>query len=288
MTETVWGDLLFFVNFCMDFQCLFLTAKLLRRPFAVWRGVLASAFGALYAVAALFWQGGGLTALAADLLVGYLMCLAVFLEKDLKIRRILIPFGVYFGVSFAVGGAMSAMAALLSRVELPAMDTATVSSPLFFLLAAAGGAATLFWGRFCQRRAKGVRARLRVLWEGREVCLSCMVDTANLLRDPVSGKCVAVVAAERREAILPPALAAVVARGDPCGLATLPVELARRVRMLPTATVTGEGLLLAVCPDRVFVDAGRGEQATELLLAFAPLKGNTDECEALLPPEALG
>jgi hypothetical protein len=97
-----------------------------------------------------------------------------------------------------------------------------------------------------------------------------------------------VVAAARREEILPPALAAVVARGELCGLATLPVELARRVRMLPTATVTGEGLLLAVCPDRVFVDAGRGERATELLLAFAPLKGNTDECEALLPPEALG
>jgi hypothetical protein len=36
------------------------------------------------------------------------------------------------------------------------------------------------------------------------------------------------------------------------------------------------------------VDAGNGEIPVEILLAFAPLKGNTDGCEALLPADLLG
>ena len=288
MTKTVWGDLLFFVNFCMDFQCLFLSAKLLRRPFSVCRGALVSALGAVYAVAVLFWQTSGLSALLADLGVGLLMCMGVFLERDLKIRRILIPFGVYFVVSFAVGRAMSGMAALLSHVELPLGESSEVSSPFFFLLAAAGGVVTFLWGRFCERRTKGSRAMLRLVLEGREITLRCMVDTANLLRDPVSGKCVVIVSDTRLEALLPQELAAVVAGGDPTTLSTLPLALARRVRLLPTAAVTGERLLMAVLPDRALVDDGSGPHPVELLVAFAPLAGNTDDCEALLPAELLG
>ena len=78
MEKTVWGDLLFLVNFCMDFQCLFLTAKLLHRRFFAWRAALASALGALYAVAALFFQTAGGVAFLLDCLTCLLMCLMVF------------------------------------------------------------------------------------------------------------------------------------------------------------------------------------------------------------------
>ena len=54
MEQTVYVDLLFLVNFCMDFQCLFLAGKLLHRPFHVWRALIFASLGAVYAVAALF------------------------------------------------------------------------------------------------------------------------------------------------------------------------------------------------------------------------------------------
>ena len=66
MEQTVYGDVLFFVNFCMDFQCLFLTARLLHRPFRIWRAALASVLGALYACAALFLAVSGAVALLLD------------------------------------------------------------------------------------------------------------------------------------------------------------------------------------------------------------------------------
>ena len=116
MEQTVYGDLLFLVNFCMDFQCVFLVSKLLRRPFPLRRALIASVLGAFYACAALFLPFGGGVAFFLDLFVCALMCGIVFLPQEEKKWRFLIPFALYFGVSAAIGGLMSAVATLFSRL----------------------------------------------------------------------------------------------------------------------------------------------------------------------------
>jgi len=285
--KTVWGDLLFFVNFCMDFQCLFLTAKLLRRRFSVWRAVVGSAFGAAYAVAALFFQTSGGIAFCLDCLVCLLMCLLVFFEKRVTMVRVFLPFLVYFGVSFATGGAMSAMASLLAHVSAPiATDSAEISSGLFFLLAVCGGLSTFLWGRFTARRADALRATLRVGVSGTALTMNAMVDTGNLLADPVSGKPVAMVKPASLW-MLAPTWRTVLENASPSALATLPHEWARRVRLLRAQTAVGEKMICALAPDWAFLDLGRGEVAVQVLLAPATLDLGFDECEALLPAELI-
>ena len=287
MVETVWGDLLFFVNFCMDFECLFLTAKLLRRRFLVWRAALASAVGAVYAVVALFIQTSGGVAFLLDCLVCFLMCFFVFFEKRPTTVRVLLPFLAYFGVSFDTGGAMSAMASLLSHLNAPlTQDGTDVSSGLFFLLAAAGGLSTFLWGRFTARRAEAQRATLRVGLSGKMLSLHAMVDTGNLLSDPVSGKPVAMIKPASLWA-LAPAWRAALESDSPTVLTALPYDKARRVRLLHAKTVTGEKMLYALAPDWAFLDVGRGEVAVELLLAPAAIDLGLDECEVLLPVEMI-
>ena len=137
MEQTVYGDILFFVNFCMDFQCLFLTAKLLHRPFSVLKGAIFSAFGAFYACAALFLSVSGAAAFFADCGVCFLMCWGTFGGKRGAFRQVFLPFGLYFGVSLAVGGIMSGMASLLSRFFVPSGAVEQTSCSWgFFLLAA--------------------------------------------------------------------------------------------------------------------------------------------------------
>ena len=287
MEMTVWGDLLFLVNFCMDFQCLFLTARLLHRRFFAWRAALASAVGASYAVAALFLQTAGGVALFFDCLVCFLMCFTVFFEKRLTTVRVFLPFLVYFGVSFATGGAMSAMASLLSHVRAPlSSGVEEMSSGLFFLLAAAGGASTFLWARFTARRAVTERGTLRVGLFGKKMTLSAMVDTGNLLTDPVGGKPVVMV----RQALLfefAPAFRAVLEQASPVALATLPHELSRRVRLLHAQSAVGEKMLYAIVPDFAYLANGHGEEAVEVLLAPAVLALGFDECEALLPAQMI-
>lgn len=284
MEQTVYGDLLFFVNFCMDFQCLFLTARLLHRPFPVGRGALSAALGALYACAALFLQTSGTVAFFADLAVCYLMCVGTFLSKKAGFGRVFVPFALYFGVSMAVGGVMSGMAALLNHLALPLGESgADVSSGAFFLLAALGGISTFLWGRFCQRRAKGARATLELEICGKSDTVMGLVDTANLLVDPVGGRPVVFLYPSIAKRLLPVPLAEAIARGDTAALAALPQELARRVRLLPADTVTGEGLLFAVVPDAAWINAGRGRTPVEILVAPAPFRAQDRDCQALLP-----
>ncbi len=285
--DTVWGDLLFFVNFCMDFQCLFLTAKLLHRPFSLWRAALFSAFGALYAVVALFIHVPGWVAFFTDCTVCFLMCVGTFLEKRCNTASVFLPFLVYFGVSFAVGGAMSGMGALLSRLELPVSTTGgEVSTVTFFFLAAIGGVSTYLWGRVSRRHAGQKRAVLRIGLEGRAVALSAMVDTGNLLSDPVSGRPVVIVAKGAMDSLLSPALLQALF-GGVAAMGELDGEQARRVRLLVANSVTGQGLLPALVPDWARLDTGRGEVAVEVLLAPASVRMGFDECQALLPAELL-
>ena len=284
MEVTVWGDLLFFVNFCIDFQCMFLTAKLLKRRFFVWRSALFSSLGAAYAVAALFVSTTGVVALLFDLFVCFFMCLGAFFQRGERLRAIFLPFFFYFGVSFLVGGAMSGMASLLSRLTLPyGMGEGETSGGAFFLLALAGGVLTFVWGSISRRRAATERARLRVEIEGCSATLIGVIDTANLLRDPVSQRPAVILSREVAKRLFSTPLADIFAASDTAAMANIPHEWAKRVRLLPSTTVTGERLLMGVLPDRVFLDTGKGERAVDVLVAFAPLSLDGDSFEALIP-----
>ncbi len=287
MEQTVYGDLLFFVNFCMDFQCLFLTAKLLRRRFSIPRAVLAAAFGALYACVALFLVTSGTVALLLDLLVCGLMCLLSFWEREHPLRAAFVPFALYFGVSAAVGGVMSGIATLLSRLDLPQIANGEeVSSGAFVLISAAGGALTFLFARLCQKRGNGTRATLTLELLGRRISVTGLVDTANLLIDPVCGRPVAILreetAREWVEGAFPP-------RGtcDTLHMATLPPRLARRARLVPASTVMGEGLMLTFLPDHAWLDTGKGARSVELLVSAAALAAVPPDCAALLPAAVL-
>lgn len=282
MEQTVYGDLLFFVNFCMDFQCLFLTATLLRRPFRIIRGVLSASLGALYACVALFLVTTPVLSLLLDLLVGALMCVLVFATRGASLWQCAVPFALYFGVSFAVGGVMSGMASLVSRLDLPAVQSgADVSSTAFFLLAALGGGVTFLFARLCQKKARDMRATLSLSLLGKRTSVKALVDTGNLLCDPASGRPVVILRRDVARAWLPSAFPP--EGKDSVHMATLPPSLARRARLVPTATVTGDALMLAFLPDEALLDAGRGAHAVELLVCAAPLEGVSAEFAALIP-----
>ena len=284
MEVTVWGDLLFFVNFCIDFQCMFLTAKLLRRRFFLWRAAFFSALGAAYAVAALFFSTSGVLAFILDLFVCLLMCVGAFYVKGEPPHAIFLFFFFYFGVSFLIGGAMSGMASLLSRLSLP-LGTygGDNTGGGFFLLAFLGGAVTFLWGNITKRRAATARARLRVEIGARALTLVGVIDTANLLCDPVSHRPVVILSSAVAKKLFPIPFANVFASSDTKSISLLPNEWAKRVRVLPSDSVAGERLLIGVSPDRTFLDVGKGEQAVDVLVAFAPLSLGKGDAEALIP-----
>jgi hypothetical protein len=197
---------------------------------------------------------------------------------------LLAPFLVYFVTSFAVGGVMSGMAALLSHLTLPIGEGGDrVSGGWFFFLAALGGVTTLLWGRLCARRARSKRARLSLSFRGKSAEFLCMIDTGNLLCDPVGGRPVVLIDSRAAGALFDRRLLSLAARGDSAGLCDLEPDIAHRVRLIPAQSATGKGLLLALSPDSARLDRGKGEEAVEVLVAPVPLCLEDSECSGLLP-----
>ncbi len=268
MKQILYGDVLFFVNFSMDYVTLFVTAQLLNRRLRPLRLALAAAIGALYGVAACFMEGWLLFQIGVNLAVSVLMCYVAFGE------RLLPCCALFYGSGCLLGGAMTALYGLAQG----AFGTHTVlvdgsyhtlpgEIPLGWMAVVAGitGAVAIAGGRWSRRRAGARPCVLTVTEEGIHR-LEGFLDGGNLLTDPLSGRPVVVVNAEALLPILPEGLRAVFAAGDPAGLTDLPLELGRRVRLIPSRTVGGESLLLAFLPRSLTVNGVE----REALLAISP------------------
>ena len=75
-------------------------------------------------------------------------------------------------------------------------------------------------------------------------------------------------------------------KNDASYLASLPPDSARRLRLVPSKTATGNGMLYAMTPDRLTVTLPGGKpQAVDALFAPVKLAGSASGFQALLPSE---
>ncbi len=289
MGESVYVDLFFLINFSMDFLCFFLTARLLHRRLSMLRMLAAAALGGVYAVLALFFVTGRLLSLVLDVGVCALMCL-VALGEVKKLRRLPLYVLVYTAISMALGGIMTALFSLFNRssvlegVEPTEGDGISVWT--FFLLALISGILTLLGGRFFRKKTAQTRASISVSYEGKTVRLSALTDSGNLLREPLSGKPCIVADVDAMESILPREVF-FAAKNDPTSMEKIAPRYARSLRIIPTNTAAGRGILLGLRAEKITVDCGNGEQTVDATIALSDLGASADGNDALLPSELL-
>ena len=120
------------------------------------------------------------------------------------------------------------------------------------------------------RSRAGERAELRLLFEGGGVTLDGLVDTGNLLRDPVTALPVVVASYDALRTHLPEGMA--------CGrIGTLP----RGFRLISVRTAAGSQLLMCFRPRALYIRSGRVWRAVHAVVAVSDsLTGQ----RALLPP----
>jgi stage II sporulation protein GA (sporulation sigma-E factor processing peptidase) len=290
MVRTVYVDILFLINFSMDFLCFSLVSVLFCRKTSPIRIALASALGGAYAVLSLFFPFGGILLLLSDMLSCLLMCFVKELGNPIKPVPLLREAIVYTGVSMTLGGIMTATYRALNEIGIPESlsDLSDgVSAWLFLLLALIGGGASLFGSRFLRRGISEKTYYAEVHLLGRRACFPARIDSGNLLTDPISGCPAAAIDLDAARRLLPE-LGNAVHRSPSEILPLLPPALRSRARLLPVTSVTGEGILLAFRTDGIRIsereDASEGEQYA-LLLAVSSVK--LDGIELLLPPSIL-
>ena len=288
MVRTVYLDLLFLINFSMDFLCIYISAKIMSARLVLTRVVVAAMLGGIYSCIALFIPSGYFFTLLCDILVCILICAVSFGRRMGLVYTSI----VYFAVSMALGGFMTALFNLLNRLGFSSLEDAERGDPisvwLFLLLAVVSAAFTLGGGRFFKRNSKIRRVELRICEGAREKRLSALVDSGNLLREPISGRACVVIDLLSVEELFAPELLDVAKRGGTLSFDGLPETQRKRIRLIPTFTATGEKMLVGIRPEKIFIDLPSGEREVEAMLVFSKItSGEKKGAEALVPPELL-
>lgn len=289
MEQTVYADLLFMINFSMDFLCLYLVAKLLAKPFSLLRGALSSTLGGIYAVAALFLSLPALLSVTLDVLVCFLMCLIAFARRKERLPSLFLLTAAYFFSSMLLGGIMSVIFNFLNRHSPPPESLAGTEEMPLWLFAAVAVVASLFTrigGSFLRRRSQIKSADVEVRIGKRKAVLRAMCDSGNLLRDSISGR--PVIISDRREAVnLLPLDCPPISDWGIASAANFPTDIASRIRMIPASTAGGEGLILALRPDSVVIRVGKHTHSSDALIGFADIRCALSDCNALIPSELI-
>lgn len=286
MEQTVYLDIYFLINFSMDFLGLFLSARLVERRIKYYRLVIAAGVGAAYACVALFLSAAGLWRLLLDALA----CLAVggVAAFDRRALKSLPYFSLVFGaVSIILGGAMTALFYLFNRLGVDLLFGGRgggdgISVWLFAILAGISALLALKGGGALKKRAVRKRGRIEIEYGGKRTSLSCLCDSGNLLREPISRLPCVLVELDALSSVLPYSLTEAVKKGN----ITLIEERERsRVRLIPSQSATGKAMLVGFRVDALRIDMGGGAAKTDAYVVLMTEKISEKGIKALVPSE---
>ena len=283
----VYGDLLFLINFSMDFLCFYFSCLLMHKRLPTIRACIASAIGGLYSVCALFIKASSGVALTIDISVLVLMCFIVYINKGMDIFKFIKMVILYFAISALLGGVMTALFSFLNKLNLfgsQGTDENDINVWVFALLATLGSIFTLNFGRFFRTSSSKKTVNLRLEDGTEHTDLVALVDSGNLAVEPMSNKGVAFANLESCKRVIDNDLYEFIKNG--CGVDNMPFLLASKVRFVPSRTVSGSVLVPAVRPKSVKLISGKGEKSLDIYVALVR-DGTIKDYDAIISSEVL-
>lgn len=286
MQPVVYADVLFALNFGINFLLLWTTGKLAKNPVKLWRMAVGAALGALYAVLMFFPSLGLYYTILAKFL--FSMCMVALSYKIERWKNFLVLLALFYMVSFTFGGAALG---LFYFTDIGAAFGAVVSNGVLYmnfpweilLVSSAVAYAVISIGWRLYRRVvngKNLILKLSLTVDEKSVSVDALLDTGNTLFDPLSGLPVVVAEKAAIAPILPSSLKedAVVFREE------LPENWRKRLRMIPFSSLGKEdGMMVGFKPDEALVD---GEPIGEVIVALSPgTLSKEHQYFALLHPE---
>ncbi len=289
MVQDVYIDLLFLINFSMDYLCIFICSKILHRRMRPFRMILAASLGGIYSVVSLFLPLSPWAELAADCAVGFLICTVVYAEKERGSSSLFLASFLFMGVSLMSGGCMTAIFNLLNKLKLPldSVGSDGISTYVFALIAAAAGVISLKSGQAISKHASVKECRLHINFCGKELSFMGFADSGNLVRDPISGRAVifldrAVMEKEISLDFLDSFAKGQFKANSPC----------KELRLISLRTASGSSLAVAAMPEsiRAEFDDKKGKTTSfslDALISPADIGKSANGYTAIIPSEIL-
>lgn len=288
MEQDVFVDILFIINFSMDYLCLYICAKILHRRIKATKMLIAATIGGLYSVLSLFINASPPIAILTDVIICTLICSICFGERNRAIRSVSIGSFLFFGVSMMTGGCMTAIFNQLNRLELPLddIDGDSISTYLFAIVAAIAGIICLRHGSLISRRSSITECAVTLQICNQSISFSALTDTGNLVKDPLSGKTVILVDRKKLYSYIDPAPIESFCTGE------VTASSIKGLRLIPINTAGGKSILTAFSPDTLTLTiadkrGGTRQFSPDSLIAPTDIENSADGYDAIVPIEII-
>ncbi len=272
--QVIYGDVLFLINFSMDFLTLYLVGKLWHIPVKVLPVAVAAALGAASAVAAVIFAGFQVISVAIQIAVSLLMCFIAFSIKSVRTYiKIFISFyiiGLLFG-----GGITAAYSQIGKFVKADSLPEGIVQSRRGVFFLAVMLLFLLMYGisRRFVRNVSTAPVNTVVNIGGRRMLIKCISDSGNLLTEPISALPVIVC----HESVLNQ-------------LHITREEIAKkfpsRFRVIPVDTANGSSLMYGILSDSVVFEQEGKETVKKAVIGFSGAAGLLrirEQCAGVVP-----
>lgn len=246
MSIVVYVDVLVALNMIISFFLLASVKRLLREQASAWRVLIGTAIGGVYSLAIFLPRLSVLVTVPARAVVFAAVTLCVFGFGAL--RRFLRCWAAVCSVNLVFAGLLVAVWLLFKPSSLALKNGAVYFDigflPLVLCAAALYCVLRLIGKYLTRRNSEDAHCEVYLEHKGRTVKLKGIIDTGNTLTDSFTGKKVSVISQQAALDLLPKEYANAVL--DPLTVSNL-----SDAHLIPTGTVNGEGLMLAVKTDRL-------------------------------------
>ena len=283
MVRVIYGDVLLLVDFCMNCFALYITAYLIRRHVKTLCLVGAALVGGIYNVAAVYLNTDNLLAKLTAAAVGLLMCYIAFGGYHF-VRTAL----TFFAVSALIGGLMYGVYFLFGSYHTDLFGNtrgyAYTHIPLWMFAALAGVSFILavIFSRLGRDVTDRREATVTVTTANGCKVLHLLLDSGNLVREPISGKYVLIVGLDAVAPLLTDAERRAIADRDADAL------LRRRFRLICARGMDGTPrTLYGFVPDSIVYTDGKKSVKLDAYLAPTPIETGFCGFEGIAHPSAI-
>lgn len=284
--RVIYGDILMVINFSMDFLSLYITSKLLHIKPSQFKLTLSAVTGALYALLILFFNPNASVNFIFSIITAFLLSFIAFGKQTTK--NIIKNTCVFFVVNFALGGGITAICNTLNiwKNSRNIMINGTfdvlygdLPFGLLIFLAILCGAFSFLSGKIIRKKNTQKDCELTITLNKQSVTLKGLIDSGNLLKEPISGKPVIIATFNSLRKIIPPELFDLLKNKTP----NIPYncQAVSRIRIIPTSTVNDKGVLLGIFPDSVTLD----KKNVDVYIAITNDKDSFGDFSAIVPNE---
>ncbi len=277
---TVYWDLMFLINFFTDYLILYISSKVNFFNTGFFKLLLGAFIGGVYGI--FLFETNLIINIISYILVTFLILKIVFKKPDFKI------ISVYYTVSFIFGGLGSFFNNIYGVVKV-SEGFLYVENNLWAVLISfiISSVAVITVLKLTKRNIiKGRQLQMFDIYlEEKKVSVTGLLDTGNLLLDPITGYPVIVVMYDTVKEIIPEELNKFLSEGNDLSY-NISRKYLKKIRLIPCKNSISNDILKGFKPDYVVIDDSKKKIVKDVIIAVVYNKlSENNEFGAILNPQ---